>query len=604
MGERLSVTPYPLGAHKEENGVRFAFVSNKTNCGILLYDRKSGIQKQKIPFLPEDKYGNIYCKYVKNMDTDAITYQFYEDDEQIPDPYARSFVEHKKYGSIRNTSEMYACISQKDFDWKEDVTPKIPYHDCICYCLHVRGFTIHSSSKVKNKGTFLGLTEKIPYLKECGITTIELQPVYEFLELKECQKDEYGYLLLEEKLNYWGYTKGYYYAPKASYSKSEDSITEFKEMVKSFHDNKMEVVLQFYFPKEIKAYEMLEILRFWVLNYHVDGFHLMGENLPSTMLAQDPLLADTKLWYYRFDDKIDNCNLAIYQDDYLYDMRRFLKGDEGMLSKALYHMRTIPSGMGRIHFFSNYYGMTLMDMVTYDRKHNENNGENNLDGSDYNCSWNCGEEGASRKKKVQKLRMKQLKNAFCMLLFSQSTPLIFMGDEFGNSQKGNNNPYCQDNEITWLNWKDLEKNKELFSFYKKLVWLRKNHPIFHLEKEPRLMDYLCCGYPDLSYHGENAWQPQLEGYQRQVGILYCGHYAALDTSKETDSFFYLGINMHWEPCTLALPRLPKGYKWKYEFTTCDEKEASVCDSGLSVEENLMEAVAPRSISFYVSIPER
>ena len=606
MGNNKLV-PYPLGAHREESGVRFSFVSQKDNCGIILYNKKTGRQQRRIPFLPEERLGNIHCKYVSDIEAEKVAYQFYEEDNIVADPYARGFWGKAPYGRERAAADMKAVFESCGFDWQGDKNPCIAYKDCICYCLHVRGFTKHISSGVTNRGTFSGMAEKIPYLKECGITTVELQPVYEFLELVGGEKEgEPVYKGTKEpKLNYWGYTQGFYYTPKGSYAAGEDAGLEFKELVRAFHKNGMELVLQFYFPSEVNRSDIVEILRFWVLEYHVDGFHLMGDNLPVTMLAEDALLSKTKLWYYQFDtdniyakDEIpDYCNLAVYQDDYLYTMRRYLKGDEDMLNSVLYQMRSIPQKTGRIHYFSNYYGITMVDMVSYDRKHNEGNGEYNRDGNDYNCSWNCGEEGATRKRKVQHLRMQQMKNAFCMLFFTQSTPLIFMGDEFGNSQKGNNNPYCQDNEITWLNWRDLDKNKELFEFFKKLVQLRREHSILHLECEARLMDYIACGYPDLSYHGENAWRPQTENYCRHIGIMYCGKYARLNRSTE-DSFFYLGMNMHWEPHTLALPKPPKGMRWKQLLSTAALKNKNSSDK--ADDNELVRTIAARSVAVFVT----
>lgn len=583
------VSPYPLGAHKESGGVRFAFVSAKEDCGIVLYNKKTGKQQKKIAFLPQERIGNIYSKYIKGIDTKKISYQFYEENKMVADPYARGFLKSVSYGTMQKEENLMAVLPEVDFDWQGDENPRIPYNDCICYCLHVRGFTRHNSSNVTNKGTFAGCVEKIPYLKECGITTVEFQPIYEFLELEQNKEIGNPYIgITEPKLNYWGYKKGFYYAPKASYAASENADAEFKEMVRAFHQNGMEVILQFYFPREIKRSEIVEILRFWVLEYHVDGFHLMGDDLPISMLCEEALLAGKKIWHQQIgtDEKYD-CKAALYQDDYLYDMRKFLKGDENMLNKVLWHMRSIPKNMNRIHFLSNYYGMTLIDMVSYDRKHNEDNNEGNCDGNDYNCSWNCGEEGKTRKKKVQKLRIQQLKNAMCMLLFTQSTPLIFMGDEFGNSQMGNNNPYCQDNGITWLDWSDLEKNAEIYEFFKMLVEFRKAHPMLHLEKEARLMDYISCGYPDVSYHSEKAWQPQLVWHQRHIGIMYCGSYVE-------DEFIYLGMNMHWEEHELALPRLPEGMKWKRICSTVDNEAVSL-DADAKVCN-----LAPRSINIFIS----
>ncbi len=202
-----------------------------------------------------------------------------------------------------------------------------------------------------------------------------------------------------------------------------------------------------------------------------------------------------------------------------------------------------------------------MDLVSYDRKHNEDNNENNQDGTDSNYSWNCGQEGPSRKKTIVSLRLQQIKNALLMLFLAQGTPLIFMGDEFGNSQKGNNNPYCQDNDTTWLNWKNINSNKEIYSFMKKLIAFRKEHGELHQKMPLRMMDYKSCGYPDLSYHGEFPWKPDTTAYSRQLGMMYCGRYGEEGTEKQ-DEFLYVAYNLHWEPHEFVLPRLPKDKKWK------------------------------------------
>lgn len=602
--------PYPLGARSEGGGVRFSFVSKAESCGILLYDRQTGRLSEKISFAPEDRIGNVYCRTVGDIDTKACTYLFYEDERLIPDIRGRVFPKRIPYGKERSTEDMKAGFLEEDFDWEEDCPPRIPYHLSVAYCLHVRGFTKHASSGVEHKGTFAGIMEKIPYLQEIGITTLELQPAYEFTEIQSSQNLSLAMAPGEaqrpeaKKLNYWGYKKGYYYAPKAAYAASEDVSGEFRELVKALHKNGMELVMQFYFPKEVKS-EILDILRFWVLEYHVDGFHLLGENLPMDMLAGDDMLADTKLWYYGFDtDNIYEWNeqpryphLAEYNDAWYYDMRKFLKGDGNMLSAVFYHMRHIPQKAGAIHYMSNYFGFTLADMVSYDYKHNEANGEENRDGSDYNCSWNCGDEGATRRRGTRALRLKQMKNAMCLLLLSQSTPLIFMGDEFGNSQKGNNNPYCQDNSVTWLDWRGIERNAELHAFWKMLIAFRRHNPILRPEKELRLMDSLSCGYPDMSYHGRYAWRPETEGGYRHAGIMLCGKYAK--SSGDADGeFLYLAMNMHWESRSLALPKLPKGMKWELAFST--EPDGVEKESGDGPSDALLRQVPPRSIAMYVS----
>ena len=614
---RLQKNPHPLGAHVESGGVRFSFASRSSSCGVMLYDRKTERLLKKIPFTEEERIGHVYSKTVNDIDPDSSTYLFFEGDRLVPDERARIFPRKIPYGKSRDAEDMKAGFVTGSFEWGQDRFPRLPYHRVIGYCMHVRGFTRHASSNVKGRGTFAGIVEKLPYLKEIGVTTVELQPAYEFAEVPVREKEavpvphmkKAGILETSEsgKLNYWGYKKGYYYVPKASYAFSDDATVEFKEMVRAFHAHDMEVVMQFYFPDSVRRTEIIEILRFWVVEYHVDGFHLLGENLEVDLLAADDLLADTKLWYYRFNtDFIFGRNeeppyphVAEYNDAWYYDMRRFLKGDAGMLGGMLYHMRHIPEKAGCIHYMSNYYGFTLADMVSYDEKHNAANGEENRDGNDYNCSWNCGEEGPSRRQAVRKLRLKQLKNAMSLILLSQSTPLIFMGDEFGNTQKGNNNPYCQDNAVTWLDWNGREKNSALLDFWKMLVDFRRKYPILSPGREMRLMDYIACGYPDLSYHGQSAWCPQTEGNSRQIGIMLCGKYARSGDSEE-DGFLYLAVNMHWVTHELALPRLPKGMMWRKAFST-ESQEAGTGTGTGEEETEPTRAVPPRSMAMYVSV---
>lgn len=607
--------PYPLGAHVENGKIRFSFVSNNMSCGILLFDRSTGKALDKIPFLSKERIGNIYCKTLDNIDAAKITYQFYEEDRPVPDNRARVFPGKTGYGKAKPWTEMKAGFLSDDFDWGEDQCPRIPYDQALVYCMHVRGFTKHSSSNVKYKGTFAGVLEKLPYLKEIGVTTLELQPSYEFTEIATKEElllklpkgtpVEDAEALCNNKLNYWGYKKGYYYAPKADYAASGDPTVEFKTLVKTLHENDMELVMQFYFPKEVKRSELSEILRFWVLEYHVDGFHLMGDNIPAELLAADDALADTKIWFYNFDTEVLYSpgeqprypHVAEYNDAWCYDMRRYLKGDEGMLNNVLYHLRHIPQKAGCIHYLTNYCGFTLADLVSYDYKHNEANGEDNRDGTDYNCSWNCGEEGTTRRKKIRQLRTQQIKNAMCLLLLSQSTPLIFMGDEFGNSQKGNNNPYCQDNVITWLDWNSLKKHSELWEFWKQLVHFRRDHAILRPKRELRLMDDLACGYPDLSYHGQNAWRPQTENYFRHIGVLLCEKYSGTEEAK--DGLIYMAMNMHWESHGLALPRPPKGMCWRLAFSTAAEEDGQKEETG---NDELIRVVPSRSIAVYTIVP--
>lgn len=578
--------PYPLGAQKDKEGVNFSYVSVQADCGVVLFDAAARKEQKRIPFPSAYTVGNVWCMHVADNLTN-MAYCFYEGNELVQDVRGRAFLDGYAYGMVPDLQEhvRLAFFPAEDYDWEDDKNPGIPYEKSICYCLHVRGFTRHSSSKVKAKGTFTGLTEKIPYLKELGITTLEMQPVYEFSETEKKKITQSPFADMEKpaepKLNYWGYTQGCYYSPKNSYAYTKDAVTEFKDMVKKLHQNGIEVILQFYFTNKVPEREIAEILCYWVMTYHVDGFHLKGENINPAILAADPVLSRTKLWYYSFPQKKAEVMrvgkttgsamryLAEYQDDYRYDMRRFLKGDEGMLPAVMYHLRHNPAGCGKINYLTNYDGFTLMDLVSYDRKHNEKNGEDNRDGNDYNASWNCGQEGRTRKKAVTALRMKQIKNGLMLLFLSQSAPLLFMGDEFGNSQGGNNNPYCLDNSTTWLNWKDLETGKEIYDFTAMLIQLRKDHPVLRQEKELKFMDYGACGCPDASYHGETPWKPDTAAYSRQLGVMYCGRYAYRD-KKTQDDFFYIAYNMHWEEHHFALPKLPGELCWELCITTDEE----------------------------------
>lgn len=597
--------PFPLGAHPigQGTGIRASFPSEDEDCGVLIYHRGSGRLIKKHTFRPQDRLGSIRYGVVTGIDTEKISYLFFSGDKVFPDRWAHAYEIRGKYGTPHSPEDYRALVVDVPYDWGEDACPKIPYEEAICYGMHVRGFTMHSSSGVSARGTFAGIMEKLDYLQQLGITTIELQPVYEQTELesasgpenKHREYESYGQPW-EPKLNYWGYQEGYYYAPKSGYA-AGDAVTELKDLVKALHGRGMEIVLQFYFPEHIPMREILDVLRYWSWAYHVDGFHLMGGTLQMSVIAADPALSDRKLWYYDFPteqiygyEKVPAYrNLAVYNEGYQQELRRFLKGDEGMLQAVMQRMRCNPRQKGVINYLTDYAGFTMMDMVSYDRKHNEDNGENNRDGSDHNYSWNCGAEGPSRRKQILALRRRQLRNAFTLLMLSQGTPYFFMGDEFGRTQKGNNNPYCQDNVTTWVNWKELDKKRELYEYVRELIRLRREHSIFHLEQECRLMDYRSCGSPDLSYHGLEAWRPAWEPYNRHIGIMLNSAYG----KEEEEGCWYIAVNMHWESHEFALPRLPKGQNWRPVLCTDDS------ESRLPQGESLAAVrIAPRSITVF------
>ncbi|MBR2530007.1 MAG: hypothetical protein IKE35_03165, partial [Lachnospiraceae bacterium] len=252
-----------------------------------------------------------------------------------------------------------------------------------------------------------------------------------------------------------------------------------------------------------------------------------------------------------------------------------------------------------INYMTDYCSFTLNDLVSYDYKHNEANNEDNSDGENFNYSWNCGAEGVSRKKSIQSLRMKQIRNALVFLLLAQGTPMLLAGDEFLNTQGGNNNPYCQDNETGWVVWKDNNQSRQIFEYTKMLIKLRMSHPILHPEREFRIMDYAACGFPDLSYHSDMAWNARFDNHLRHIGVMICGKYARLTHTRE-DDFFYIAYNMHWENHTFALPKLEKGYEWAVKTVTCVENAARIIRQSLAQSADSV-TVPDRTIAILTSV---
>ena len=583
---------YPMGLTRTDGGIHVSAVAAAKACSLLLFvkEDKNGKEARfrevrNIPFPEEGKTGHVWSMTL-NGAFDDLYYAFEADGKRFSDPYGRSFAGRERWGRLSHAKRLLLSpVAEPEFDWQGDRPLHIPYEDCIVYRAHVRGLTKHASSGTEHRGTFRGVVDKIPYFKELGITTLELLPPVEFQEVmmpENVEGNPYGTSEPTGRLNYWGYAKAGMFAPKASYADpGTNPVTEFKYMVRELHKAGLEVVPELYFSgREVPEF-VLETVRFWVREYHVDGIHLTGY-APTVLLATDPYLAGTKLWALSWEAEKpaagEKKHLGEYNDGFLIDMRRALKGDEEQMSSLIYRNRRNPAETGVLNFMAGTNGFTMMDMVSYDQKHNEANGENNRDGSDYNYSWNCGAEGHVRKKKIQELRSRQLRNAMLLLFLSQGTPVLLAGDEFGNSQNGNNNAYCQDNEISWLNWNLNKWDQALLDFVKHVIAFRKAHPVFHMEQEPRVMDYLACGHPDISYHGVNAWQPEFENFRRQIGILYCGAYAK-KPNGENDDFFFVIFNMHWEPHSFALPNLPKNLVWSLAFDTSDSAAGGYYEEG-------------------------
>lgn len=534
---------------------------------IELYSAHQNKKLCSVHYPKEYRLGSVYSISMEGLDPAECLYRLKSGKKEYIDPYVKTISGNRKFGKRDGAGGFTTPAPMADHR-----KPLLDWEDMIVYLLNVRAFTRDSSSGVSNPGTFDGLKEKIPYLKKLGVTSLLLQPCYDFNEVTEQDSGS--------RLNLWGYVPGNYFVPKPSYA-SGDPSQEFAGLINEIHRNKMELIMQFYFMPDVESCFILEVLRYWVRTYGVDGFEVMGADLPAKEIAKDPFLTDTKLLFTEFDaDAVYGRsepvmkNTAMINGPFMYDMRKYLKGDEDMLHAVSKHILENPDRTAVINHITSYYGFTLKDLVSYERKHNEKNGENSTDGSDYNYSWNCGDEGPSRKKAVNSLRLRQMKNAMMLLLLSQGVPMIRYGDEFGNSQRGNNNAWCQDNKISYLDWNDMAKNSEFYEFTRMLIALRKEHPVFHSRYAKKMFDYISCGTPDVSFHGDQAWNQSFVNYNRHFAVLYAGAYEKI-SDKQSDDDFYVAYNMHWTGHRFHPPKPAKGKKWEICICSGTGKESGV-----------------------------
>lgn len=577
-------TLLPVGSGREGNDLHFSINTKEQIDKIVLYYHGT---KKTAGFAQVDEekhFGNLYALKVKNAA--KYDYALMSGETYIRDEYAKTVNRYKmEDGTVLETYSAYI----DDFDWGEDHRVFHAYEDTVIYRLHVRGFTKHSSSKVNNRGCYSGIVEKIPYLKELGVNCVELMPAYEFDDMILTGRGS-------GKMNYWGYGTANYFAPKASFSRhgKGSQVNEFKQMVRELHKNDIEVIMEFHFVEGMSPHTIMDALRFWVLEYHIDGIHANFNVAPLNMIKSDPLMSMVKLiCNYNSGEPLDGYEMfqgkkrfGILNEGFLGNERRFIKSDDNQVADMMEHIRKNSRQYAQINYLSNHDTMSLMDAVSYEVKHNEDNGEKNRDGSDYNFSWNCGVEGASRKRKVVELRRQQIKNAISILMLSQGTPMIYAGDEMGKTRKGNNNPYCQDNEINWLNWNDLKSNHEIFEYTKQMIAFRKENKVLHQTEEPKMMDTISCGYPDLSYHGEEPWRADVSYHSRSFAFMYTGNYG-----KNKDQDIYVVCNMNWDKRKFAVPSVKKK-KWTV---------FAVTDKNMKLEkvERMIE-VTPRTICILVT----
>lgn len=594
---RLNETGDPgvLGVTKKKQGYNFAVsVPKGKEAYLLLY--KMGETKPSKRFYLSRRTGRIAAALAEGIDPGNWEYNYEIGGEVVQDPYAAAIRGLPDFGGKIDEEKGHqvrcAFVSQ-NFDWKGDRFPAVSLADSIFYKLHVRGFTMQKDSKVRDKGTFRGLMQKIAYLKGLGVTGVELMPAYEFQERQQRKEQDYRRREDETLLNYWGYTdRAFYFAPKAAYARSDNPVREMKELVRTLHENGLECVMEFYFTREIPPVQIRDILHHWKLHYHIDGFHLVGEGIPQDMICRDPLLTDTKLFFGNIWEESpvsSGCrNRGEYNEGFRQDMKRFLKGDEDMLQAFAYRARRNPDSYGVINYLTVQDGFTLEDSVSYEMKHNEANKEANQDGPAYNFSWNCGLEGPTRKRAVCALRQQQVKNAVLLLLLSQGTPLWYQGDEFGNSQQGNNNAYCQDNEIGWVDWSRARRQEKLTEFVRSCIAFRKAHPVLHMETEPKVSDYKSYGCPDLSYHSQKAWSASFDNNLHHLGLMYCGAYGNCDS-------VYIAYNMHWNTHEFALPHLKQNQKWYPVMDTSRQEMTAFLEKPATFVEGKVIKVPPRTI---------
>lgn len=582
-----------MGVVKGKNWINFCIECRKeSECKILLYPREDKKKSFEIAVPAEFTEGNLRAVRVMELDLSEYDYNFLIDSKVTMDFYATRIAGRETWADetrfFPDREQLRCRYTENNFSWRGERRVEIPRKDMVLYKLHVRGFTMGLPEGTEGRGTFRGLIGKLPYLKSLGVTSVELMPVYEFEELLAGEEKELlnyakwkpkkGDLIQKPKkrlplrTNFWGYGEGMYFAPKASYAAGDDPETELKECILQLHRRGMECILEMDFPEHVPWNRIHSVLRYWVREYHVDGFHLQGGRIPLRLLLEDPYLGRTKLFYRGFSEEDVSKEEELYPrffvdtDEFLYPARKLLNDGGGNIWELANQMKKQNRRIGYVNYIADNNGFTLADLFSYEYKHNGENGENNADGPDWNFSSNCGVEGGTTSRNVQRIRERKIRNAAAMLFFAQGVPMLMAGDEDGNSQQGNNNAYCQDNAVGWKDWKQTKTAKETRRYMKKLISFRKEHGILRKETPMELSDSLSCGYPDLSYHEENAWISSQYLNRRAVGMMYCGKYAG-----ETEDV-YIGFNFSEFQKKLALPRQKGKRKW-YLYMDTGEKNA-------------------------------
>lgn len=635
------------GACVASNGVSFTINSHgATRCTLLLFKPQAPKPYARIPFPDSYRIGDTYSMLVYDIKPDEFEYAFsfdgpyepakgllFNEENVLLDPYSRAVTGQRKWGEKPEGGkdfEYRARVVKSSFDWGNIKQLEQPFEDLVIYEIHVRGYTKDKSSGVSAPGTFAGLKDKIPYLKDLGINAVELMPIFEFDEMESARVVD-GVQLY----NYWGYNTVSFFAPNTSYAFNEEHNhegDELKSLIKALKENGIEVILDVVFNHTAEGNEMgpcfsfkgidnnvyymltpdahyynfsgcgnvmncnhpvvrnfiIDCLRHWTIEYRVDGFRfdlasILGRDQNGAPMANppileslafDPVLGKMKLiaeaWdaggLYQVGSFPSWNRWAEWNGRYRDDMRSFLKGDDGMAGNAITRItgsRDLYSPESRGHkasvnFLTCHDGFTLYDLYSYNEKHNEKNGWNNTDGDNNGHSWNCGAEGETDDPNVNGLRRRLIKNAFAALLCSRGPAMFFAGDEFCNTQFGNNNAYCQDNIISWLDWSRLEEFKEIHDFVRHMIQFRKEHPILRKMTKPS-----SCQFPEISVHNGTPFNASTDYKTKLIGIMYAGRN---EEDTEDDIVFYC-MNAYWEPLVMQLPVLPNGKHWHVDTNT-------------------------------------
>ncbi|MBI5787747.1 MAG: glycogen debranching protein GlgX [Candidatus Schekmanbacteria bacterium] len=657
--------PFPFGATLVPGGVNFSVFSRQaTSCTLVLCKKNSSEILAEIPFPECFHVGNVYCMVVFDLDFEEVEYGYRMDGPFAPekgerfnkerillDPYAKAMGGRVAWGKTPDWSEPFQYRGRfvlEDFDWENDKALETPIEDLIVYEMHVRSFTQHKSSGVTNPGTYAGILEKIPYLKELGVNCLELMPIFEFDEFENSRQNP---VTGERTYNYWGYSTVGFFAPKAGYAstgKFDMQVDELKNLVKQLHKNGIEVILDVVFNHtaegneqgptfsfrgiDDKTYYMLtpegyyynfsgcgntlncnnpivrdmvlDCLRYWAAEYHIDGFRfdlaaILGRDQSGRplsnpplieSLAYDPILAKCKLiaeaWdaggLYQVGSFPAYGRWAEWNGKFRDDVRKFIKGEDGLVGAIAQRVQGSPDLYGwnqrgptaSVNFITCHDGFTLYDLVSYNHKNNLANGEGNRDGESNNNSWNCGAEGETSDPGIIRLRRQQIKNALSILLVSQGIPMILMGDEVAGTKRGNNNTYCHDNDLNWFDWTLLDKNHDVFRFFKNMLAFRHAHPVL------RNCQYFECSAAYITWHGTKAWQADYSPSSKTLAFMLPGSSAKGGTAP--DNTIYVAMNSYWEALAYDLPSSPANTRWHVFSNTGMQPPADICTPGSEI----------------------